>query len=55
MQKCAFIILSLLALQINSLTCGGNCPAGNCPDCPCGVVKEILNSTWITNNCKILF
>jgi hypothetical protein len=29
--------------QINSLTCGGNCPAGNCQTCDCGTTANYPN------------
>lgn len=49
------MLLFFIYFQINALTCGGNCPAGNCPDCPCGSTKSIADSTWITNECGNVF
>jgi len=56
MNPVKMIILLSLILQINSLTCGGNCKAGNCPECPCGVESDDWwNSTRINSTCSVLF
>ena len=46
------LIFCLLTLS-NSSTCGGNCPRGNCPLCPCGSQKaDKADSNTITTYCS---
>jgi len=41
------IILLLLVALVFSDTCGGNCPGGKCPNCPCGTARNILDiNAW---------
>ena len=40
------VLLLLVALALTQ-TCGGNCPAGNCPTCYCTSTKKLLDiATW---------
>jgi hypothetical protein len=43
-----FILLLLVILSVAfAETCGGNCPGGKCPNCPCGTNKRMEDiSTW---------
>lgn len=35
------IIMGLLAVSLAFAdSCGGNCPSGKCPSCPCGSTKK---------------
>lgn len=46
-------VLLLLFLVILAFTdsCGGNCPAGDCPTCFCGTGKNILDiATWCSKH-----
>jgi hypothetical protein len=51
-MKSALLVLVFALLQIGAATltvsdCGGNCPAGNCPDCLCGERPEIFDLTLL--------
>lgn len=35
------IILSVIISFVLADTCGGNCPSGKCPSCPCGTTKNL--------------
>ena len=55
-----FFTFLALALSANS-TCGGNCPANNCPTCYCGTNQNIQDIatwcakyTWNQNCCKCI-
>mmetsp|Transcript_26516 Transcript_26516/g.23493 ORF Transcript_26516/g.23493 Transcript_26516/m.23493 type:complete len:138 (-) Transcript_26516:135-548(-) len=37
------IIFALLATLTFANTCGGNCPSNDCPGCPCGESKDVVN------------
>ena len=38
-----YILLFVILIgQINSLTCGGNCPDNSCTTCVCGSVKNVM-------------
>ena len=42
----SIIILFFIALVFAD-TCGGNCPQGKCPSCPCGTSKNMLDiASW---------
>ena len=38
-MKTVLLIALILALAFAE-TCGGNCPGGKCPSCPCGTTKN---------------
>lgn len=41
------IILAVLIFVALSDSCGGNCPSGKCPSCPCGTSKKVEDiATW---------
>lgn len=45
-MKVIVTIALLLALALAD-TCGGNCPSGKCPTCPCGSTKNVQDiATW---------
>jgi len=44
MKVIALLLLIVLAMADN---CGGNCPSGKCPNCPCGTTKYLIDiATW---------
>ncbi len=59
-----FILLFIFVLQINSLTCGGNCPDDSCDSCPCGTTPNVVDlnlfcslfgsETSVRNCCKCI-
>ena len=45
------LILILLIVFVLSETCGGNCPSGKCPNCPCGTARNIVDiAIWCAKN-----
>jgi hypothetical protein len=56
------IIMGLLAVSLAFAdSCGGNCPSGKCPSCPCGSTKKQEDITawcskhnWNVNCCKCI-
>jgi hypothetical protein len=40
MALCVFVVFGLLIMGGAGEACGGNCPAGDCVDCPCGETQE---------------
>jgi hypothetical protein len=55
----AFALFLLVCVDSN--TCGGNCPLGDCALCPCGTSKKIVSSTtyckqraWDQDCCKCI-
>lgn len=59
MQKILF--LAMFLILISSLTCGGNCPKGDCATCDCGSNKQFPDlqqacqyRAWDVNCCKCI-
>jgi hypothetical protein len=45
MKKLLFLFFVFIVIWAD--TCGGNCPSGLCPACPCGTQKLIVDiPTW---------
>ena len=41
------LIVLLLGVQALANTCGGNCPSNDCPSCPCGTQRSVVNiASW---------
>ncbi len=40
---CLLLFITLSVYQIQSLTCGGNCPSNNCTECICGTVSKYID------------
>eukprot|EP00826_Nyctotherus_ovalis_P025725 TRINITY_DN1997_c0_g3_i1.p1 TRINITY_DN1997_c0_g3~~TRINITY_DN1997_c0_g3_i1.p1 ORF type:complete len:136 (+),score=13.53 TRINITY_DN1997_c0_g3_i1:164-571(+) len=38
-----YLILCLLIANIFANKCGGNCPGGRCPSCPCGTQRSVVD------------
>ena len=56
-----FILLLLIFAIAFADTCGGNCPSGRCPSCPCGTTKNMGDITgwcakygWNQNCCHCI-
>lgn len=54
-------LLLFLVLHAYASVCGGNCPVGDCPTCPCGSKKDIISLTtycplkpWDQSCCKCI-
>lgn len=46
-NKMKLIILAVLIFVALSDSCGGNCPSGKCPSCPCGTTKSVQDiAAW---------
>ena len=57
----ALFLACLLVFGFSS-SCGSNCVGGNCPTCPCGSEKQILDLSvwcaaysWDQSCCKCIF
>lgn len=55
------ILLCFILVVALCDSCGGNCISGNCPSCPCGSDKKIVNISvwcarysWNQNCCKCI-
>jgi len=45
------IVLVVLVALVFADSCGGNCPSGKCPSCPCGTTKKPLDiASWCSKN-----
>lgn len=61
MEFTYFMILIAFTIVANTENCGGNCPANNCPFCPCGSTKSLQDiakfcsyENWDQNCCKCI-
>lgn len=59
-MKLLILLLVILGVAFSE-TCGGNCPGGKCPNCPCGTTKSMQDiatwcgkHSWNTNCCKCI-
>lgn len=60
-QMKIILLLSLAVLAVFAGYCGGNCPGGKCPSCPCGTDKNPQNiedwcskHNWNQRCCKCI-
>lgn len=45
-MKVVILLCLILALALTD-SCGGNCPSGKCPSCPCGTSKSMQDiASW---------
>jgi hypothetical protein len=59
-MKIIILVLVILGVAFSE-TCGGNCPGGKCPSCPCGTTKNMVDiptycskHTWNQSCCKCI-
>jgi hypothetical protein len=59
-MKTLFLLALIFVVSLAD-TCGGNCPGGKCPNCPCGTTKNMQDIacwcqqySWNQNCCKCI-
>eukprot|EP01089_Gocevia_fonbrunei_P015378 TRINITY_DN4489_c0_g1_i1.p1 TRINITY_DN4489_c0_g1~~TRINITY_DN4489_c0_g1_i1.p1 ORF type:complete len:136 (-),score=20.31 TRINITY_DN4489_c0_g1_i1:82-489(-) len=43
MIKTLLLVLVVIVALVDANTCGGNCPSNDCPSCPCGTARDVIN------------
>lgn len=58
---CLFFVICVLVTHARADFCGGNCPSGDCPSCPCGTTVNKIDiaawcakHTWNRSHCECI-